>query len=673
LKAATEKRMQQLRGEINQHNQNYYQYDAPQIPDANYDELLRELQALEAANPELLSDDSPTQRVGSAALASFQQVQHQIPMLSLDNAFDDEEFAAFDKRVRDRIQAIDDVEYLVEPKLDGLAVSLLYQDAVLVQAATRGDGKAGENVTENVKTINAIPLRLKGVNLPKLIEVRGEVFMPLAGFEALNKQAVDMGGKSFVNPRNAAAGSLRQLDSKITATRPLAFYAYGVGVVEGLVLPATQKMLFELLVNWGLPISDQVSVESGTEQCHKAYESLAGKRPLLPYEIDGVVYKVNNFALQERIGFVSRAPRWAIARKFPAQEKMTEVVGIDVQVGRTGAITPVARLAAVFVGGVTVTNVTLHNEDEMRRKDVRVGDTVIVRRAGDVIPEIVSVVMQRRSEDSALFNMPLLCPVCGSAVERAEGEAIARCPAGLFCRAQVKESIKHFSSRKALDVDGLGDKIVEQLVAKEMVKTPADLYRLTKEQLSGLERMAEKSANNLLLALDKSKQTTLPKFLYALGVREVGEVTANSLATYFASLEALQYASREDLEKVPDVGPIVAQHVVAFFELQHNQEVIAELLTAGVQWPDVEAMSSVDQALSAKVFVLTGTLSLMGRDQAKEILRSLGAKVTSSVSKKTDYLVAGEESGSKLKKALSLGVTVLSEEDFLALIKDHQG
>jgi DNA ligase (NAD+) len=673
LKAATEKRMQQLRGEINQHNQNYYQYDAPQIPDANYDELLRELQALEAANPELLSDDSPTQRVGSAALASFQQVQHQIPMLSLDNAFDDEEFAAFDKRVRDRIQAIDDVEYLVEPKLDGLAVSLLYQDAVLVQAATRGDGKTGENVTENVKTINAIPLRLKGVNLPKLIEVRGEVFMPLAGFEALNKQAVDMGGKSFVNPRNAAAGSLRQLDSKITATRPLAFYAYGVGVVEGLVLPATQKMLFELLVNWGLPISDQVSVESGTEQCHKAYESLAGKRPLLPYEIDGVVYKVNNFALQERIGFVSRAPRWAIARKFPAQEKMTEVVGIDVQVGRTGAITPVARLAAVFVGGVTVTNVTLHNEDEMRRKDVRVGDTVIVRRAGDVIPEIVSVVMQRRSEDSALFNMPLLCPVCGSAVERAEGEAIARCPAGLFCRAQVKESIKHFSSRKALDVDGLGDKIIEQLVAKEMVKTPADLYRLTKEQLSGLERMAEKSANNLLLALDKSKQTTLPKFLYALGVREVGEVTANSLATYFASLEALQYASREDLEKVPDVGPIVAQHVVAFFELQHNQEVIAELLTAGVQWPDVEAMSSVDQALSAKVFVLTGTLSLMGRDQAKEILRSLGAKVTSSVSKKTDYLVAGEESGSKLKKALSLGVTVLSEEDFLALIKDHQG
>ncbi len=665
--------MQQLRGEINQHNQNYYQYDAPQIPDANYDELLRELQALEAANPELLSDDSPTQRVGSAALASFQQVQHQIPMLSLDNAFDDEEFAAFDKRVRDRIQAIDDVEYLVEPKLDGLAVSLLYQDAVLVQAATRGDGKTGENVTENVKTINAIPLRLKGVNLPKLIEVRGEVFMPLAGFEALNKQAVDMGGKSFVNPRNAAAGSLRQLDSKITATRPLAFYAYGVGVVEGLVLPATQKMLFELLVNWGLPISDQVSVESGTEQCHKAYESLAGKRPLLPYEIDGVVYKVNNFALQERIGFVSRAPRWAIARKFPAQEKMTEVVGIDVQVGRTGAITPVARLAAVFVGGVTVTNVTLHNEDEMRRKDVRVGDTVIVRRAGDVIPEIVSVVMQRRSEDSALFNMPLLCPVCGSAVERAEGEAIARCPAGLFCRAQVKESIKHFSSRKALDVDGLGDKIVEQLVAKEMVKTPADLYRLTKEQLSGLERMAEKSANNLLLALDKSKQTTLPKFLYALGVREVGEVTANSLATYFASLEALQYASREDLEKVPDVGPIVAQHVVAFFELQHNQEVIAELLTAGVQWPDVQAMSSVGQALSAKVFVLTGTLSSMGRDQAKEILRSLGAKVTSSVSKKTDYLVAGEESGSKLKKALSLGVTVLSEEDFLALIKDHQG
>ncbi|MEO1888737.1 MAG: NAD-dependent DNA ligase LigA, partial [Cycloclasticus sp.] len=636
---AVKARVQQLHDEINQHNQNYYQYDAPQIPDADYDALMRELQALELAQPALISDDSPTQRVGSAPLDSFNQVEHQIPMLSLDNAFNEAEFEAFNKRVQDRIETTDEVEYLVEPKLDGLAVSLLYQDGLLVQAATRGDGKTGENVTENVRTISVIPLALKGLNVPTALEVRGEIFMPLAGFEKLNKQAIDADEKPFANPRNAAAGSLRQLDSKITATRPLAFYAYGIGVVEGFVLPKTQKILFGLLDSWGLPVSNQVSVARGSVQCHKAYDVLASKRPLLPYEIDGVVYKVNDFELQEKIGFVSRAPRWAIARKFPAQEKMTKVVGIDVQVGRTGAITPVARLSPVFVGGVTVTNVTLHNEDEMRRKDVRVGDTVVVRRAGDVIPEIVSVVIDKRPDDCVPFLMPTTCPVCGSAVERAEGEAIIRCPAGLFCRAQVKESIKHFASRKAMDVDGLGDKIVEQLVISGLVKTPADLYRLTKEQVSSLERMADKSANNLLLALDASKQTTLPKFLYALGVREVGEVTANSLAMYFGRLDALQGATLEDLEKVPDVGPIVAQHIVAFFELQHNRDVVTELLAAGVHWPDVSAVSHKNKALSDKVFVLTGTLSSMGRDQAKEILQSLGAKVTGSVSKKTDYVV----------------------------------
>jgi DNA ligase (NAD+) len=662
------RRVQTLREEINQHNQNYYQYDAPKIPDADYDALLRELQLLEAENPELMSDDSPTQRVGSAPLDSFQQVEHAVPMLSLDNAFDDDEFEAFDKRVRERADGVEDIEYLVEPKLDGLAISLLYADGVLVRAATRGDGKRGEDVTENVKTIGAIPLSLKGDNLPLRLEVRGEVFMPLSGFQQLNQQALALGEKPFANPRNAAAGSLRQLDSKITATRPLAFYSYGIGVVEGYELPQTQQALFQLLATWGLPVSDQVTTARGMRQCHQAYQVLAQKRALLPYEIDGVVYKVNDFALQKAIGFVSRAPRWAIARKFPAQEKMTEVIGIDVQVGRTGAITPVARLAPVFVGGVTVTNVTLHNEGEMRRKDVRVGDTVIVRRAGDVIPEIVSVVLEKRKPASQLFEMPVSCPVCGSTVERAEGEAIARCPAGLFCRAQVKESIKHFASRKAMDIDGLGDKIIEQLVAQDLVKTPADLYRLTHEQLSSLERMADKSASNIIAALEKSKVTTLPKFLYALGIREVGEVTAASLSSYFGQLDVIQSATVEELEKVPDVGPIVAQHIVAFFELAHNREVIASLKNLGVSWPNVEAVSQDDQALSGKVFVLTGTLSTMGRIEAKEALQLLGAKVTGSVSKKTDYVVAGEDAGSKLKKAQSLGVTVLSEDDLIKLI-----
>jgi len=682
---AAKKRIQQLCEQINQHNQNYYQYDAPQIPDADYDALMRQLQSLEAENPKLVNKDSPTQRVGSAPLDSFQQVRHEVPMLSLDNAFDDQEFEAFDKRVRDRAELTSDVEYLVEPKLDGLAISLLYTDGVLVRAATRGDGNVGENVTENVKTISAIPLKLnskvagsieledKGLPLhsalPKTIEVRGEIFMPLSGFDKLNQKAISLDEKPFANPRNAAAGSLRQLDSKITATRPLAFYAYGIGVLEGYQLPVTQKELFELLFSWGLPVCDQVAVANGMQQCHQRYQELAQKRALLPYEIDGVVYKVNDFALQKSIGFVSRAPRWAIARKFPAQEKMTEVVAIDVQVGRTGAITPVARLSPVFVGGVTVTNVTLHNEDEMRRKDVRVGDTVIVRRAGDVIPEIVSVVLSERKSESSVFHMPTHCPVCESAVERAKGEAVIRCPAGLFCRAQVKESIKHFSSRKAMDVDGLGDKIVEQLVALGLVKTPADLYSLSREQLSSLERMAEKSADNLLSALDKSKATTLAKFLFALGIREVGEVTASSLANHFGQFEVLQSASIEDLEKVPDVGPIVAQHIVAFFELEHNREVVLTLRKLGIHWPDVSAVSDNDQALSGKVFVLTGTLSTMARTEAKEALQLLGAKVTGSVSKKTDYVVAGDEPGSKLKKALSLGITVLSEEDLVALIE----
>lgn len=666
-----EARIQQLCEEINQHNKNYYQLDVPKIPDADYDDLMRELRSLEKQSPQFASHNSPTQRVGSAPLNSFQQVEHKTPMLSLDNAFDDEEFEAFDKRVRDRAGTTDSIEYLVEPKLDGLAISLLYRDGKFVQAATRGDGKTGENVTENIRTVGAIPLLLSGEGIPPVLEVRGEVFMPVAGFDALNQRAIEAGDKPFANPRNAAAGSLRQLDSKITATRPLAFYAYGIGVIEGVELPITQQILFERLSNWGLPISDQVQVAVGASRCHQAYESLATKRSLLPYEIDGVVYKVNNLELQDKIGFVSRAPRWAVARKFPAQEKMTEVIAIDVQVGRTGAITPVARLAPVFVGGVTVVNVTLHNEDEMRRKDVRVGDTVVVRRAGDVIPEIVSVVLEKRRQNTVVFNMPVDCPICGSEVERAEGEAIARCPSGLLCAAQIKESIKHFASRRALDIEGLGDKIIEQLVDRGQVRTPADLYCLTQGQLSALERIAEKSADNTLLALEKSKPTTLAKFLYALGIREVGEVTAKSLAEHFGNLNALQEASLEALEEVSGVGSTVSQRVVSFFELEHNREVIAGLIQAGVNWPDESTTSPVETALSGKVFVLTGVLSSMGRDQAKQTLQLLGAKVTGSVSKKTDYVVAGENSGSKLKKALSLDVTVLSEDDFLKLLAIH--
>ena len=664
-------RVESLRKDINQYNQDYYQFDAPKIPDADFDALMLELEVLEKENPALVTNDSPTQRVGSAPLDSFQQVQHQIPMLSLANAFNDEEFQSFDTRLSDRLGLNELLEYVVEPKLDGLAISLLYDNGELIQAATRGDGKIGENVTDNVKTIASIPLFLKGDNLPQTVEVRGEVFMPLTGFERLNEQAIAAGNKPFANPRNAAAGSLRQLDSKVTATRPLAFYCYGVGVLKGYQLPATQYDMFSVLAQWGLPVSDQLITARGVEQCHQAYRALAEKRPLLPYEIDGVVYKINSFSFQDELGFVSRAPRWAIARKFPAQEKMTEVVGIDLQVGRTGAITPVARLAPVFVGGVTVTNVTLHNADEMHRKDVRVGDTVVVRRAGDVIPEIVSVVVEKRPTTSEPFEMPELCPVCNSPVERVEGEATTRCSAGLYCRAQVKESIKHFASRKAMDVDGLGDKIVEQLVAEDMVDTPADLYQLTFVQLSGLQRMAEKSANNLLSSLEKSKSTTLPRFLYSLGIREVGEVTATNLADYFLDLDSLQQANIEELENVKDVGPIVAQHLRAFFDLASNNDVITSLLESGVHWPEVSSNAQQETAISGKVFVLTGALSTMSRTQAKEALMALGAKVTGSVSKKTDYLVAGEDPGSKLKKALSLGVEVLSEEDLLQLVSAY--
>jgi len=667
-KSDVSQRIKQLRTDINRHNQRYYQFDSPDIPDADFDGLMQALEALEEKYPEQITPDSPTQRVGSEPISEFQQVQHLMPMLSLNNAFSDEEFAAFDKRLVDRLVDGADIEYMVEPKLDGLAISLIYDDGQLTRAATRGDGQVGEDVTENVKTIGSIPLVLNGEGLPRKVEIRGEVFMPLLGFSKLNSTAERLGEKPFANPRNAAAGSLRQLDSKVTASRPLAFYTYGMGVIEGLDAPTSQKEAFDLFASWGLPVCDQNTVVRGVSACHERYQWLASQRPNLPYEIDGVVYKVNSFSQQNLVGSVSRAPKWAIARKFPAQEKMTTVLSIDVQVGRTGAITPVARLAPVLVGGVTVTNVTLHNESEMRRKDIRVGDTVIVRRAGDVIPEIVAVVMSKRQANFQPFLFPDICPVCDSPVERVKGEVVARCSAGLFCAAQVKESIKHFASRKAMDIEGLGDKIVEQLVQAGLVKTPADLFALTRTEVLTLDRMADKSADKLLLAIKNSRETTFAKFLYALGIREVGEVTALSLANHFSDLTALQKATVDELKLVTDVGPIVAQHIVSFFLLAHNREVVERLGSLGVCWPDTHQKDTDGEPLFGKVFVLTGTLSTMSRQEAKEALQNKGAKVTSSVSKKTNFLVAGEDSGSKLKKALSLGVDVLSEQDFTRLI-----
>ena len=664
-----QKRSLSLCEEIDQHNQNYYQLDAPQISDFDYDALMRELIALEKEYPSLITAQSPTQRVGSAALDLFSQVDHAVPMLSLDNAFSDDEFAAFDVRVSDSLETKQAVEYLIEPKLDGLAISLRYEQGLLVQAATRGDGKRGENVTENVKTIGAIPLRLKGNDIPDVVEIRGEVFMPLAGFKALNDKARKADEKEFANPRNAAAGSLRQLDSKITATRPLAFYCYGAGQIEGMRLPQTLSDLFAIFQRWGLPVCDQITTARGVQESCTAFQAILEKRDQLPYEIDGVVHKVNDFSLQDQLGFVSRAPRWAIARKFPAQERTTTVLGIDVQVGRTGAITPVARLSPVLVGGVTVTNVTLHNETEMRRKDVRIGDTVIVRRAGDVIPEIVSVALSSRPEGAVIFNMPTICPVCESRLEKIEGEAVLRCTGGLYCPAQLKESIKHFSSRKAMDVDGLGDKIVEQLVSKSLIKTAADLYDLSINDLAGLDRMAEKSAGNLKASIEKSLVTTLPRFIYALGIREVGEVTAESLVNHFRDLAAIQQASLDELKTVQDVGPIVAQHVISFFEEAHNQDVIERLIRAGVKWPELSSVSQQNNQLAGKIFVLTGSLSTMKREDAKKQLKSLGAKVSSSISKKTDFLVAGEAAGSKLQKAQQLGVNILSEQDMIILLK----
>ena len=654
-------RARELHQQLHEHNYRYYTKDDPLISDAGYDQLLRELQALETKYPELISADSPTRRVGAAPLKEFGEVRHEVRMLSLDNSFTDEELADFDRRVRERLGE-DEVEYAAEPKLDGLAVSLLYQDGQLLRAATRGDGETGEDVTENVRTMASVPLKLVGEGIPKTLEVRGEVYLSHAGFAALNQLAEAEGQKPFVNPRNAAAGSLRQLDSSITARRPLEMFCYGVGKVAGGTLANTHVEILAQLQRWHLRIYDDIQVVSGVEGCIAYYQRYQQQRQQLPFEIDGVVFKVNRLDQQDALGFVSRAPRWAIARKFPAEERESTVLGIDIQVGRTGALTPVARLEPVFVGGVTVTNATLHNADEIRRKDVRPGDRVIVRRAGDVIPEVVRVLKDKRNKGAKKFHMPSACPVCGSLVTRAEGETVARCSGGLFCPAQRKQAIKHFASRRAMDIEGLGNKLVDQLVEKGLVATASDLFQLSVAALAGLERMAEKSAVNLVAALDKSKATTLERFIFALGIREVGEITAQTLAREFGELEPLMAADIEALEAVRDIGPVVARHVVDFFAERHNRDVIEKLCKAGISWPATEKPQQ--QPLAGKVFVLTGTLS-MPRNELKQQLQLLGARVTGSVSKKTDYVVVGENPGSKRDQALQLGVTVLGEAECL--------
>lgn len=660
-------RIEALREEINSHNYAYYVLDNPEIPDSEYDRLLVELIDLEQQNPELVTADSPTQRVGAIPLDSFAEVQHEIPMLSLGNAFSDQDMIDFDRRIREAIES-DKVDYAAEPKLDGLAISLLYKKGELVRAATRGDGRVGEDVTLNIRTIDAIPLKLRGSDYPELIEIRGEVVMPRAGFEKLNQQQLEKGEKPFVNPRNAAAGSLRQLDPKVTATRPLSFYCYGVGLVEGMAVPGRHSAMMEKLKQWGLRINPESKVVAGIKGCLEYYEQLAAKRNNLPDEIDGIVYKVDDVHYQEVMGFVSRAPRWAIARKFPAQEEMTKLLAIDVQVGRTGALTPVARLEPVFVGGVTVSNATLHNQDEIDRLDVRVGDSVIIRRAGDVIPQIISVIKSKREGKPRRFKLPNVCPVCGSETARFDDEAVTYCTGGLYCEAQRKQAIKHFASRRAMNIDGLGDKLVEQLVDEGLIHTIADLYKLEVEKLIVLERMAEKSAKNLIASLEKSKSTSLARFLFSLGIHSIGETTAQTLANHFTSLDNIISATEEQLLEVPDVGPIVAENLMTFFNQAHNIEVVEALISAGIHWPEIEKKSADELPLAGKTYVITGTLETMGRNDAKAALVGLGAKVAGSVSKKTDYVIVGENAGSKATKAIELGIKVLDEAALVELI-----
>jgi DNA ligase (NAD+) len=671
-----------LRAELHLHAHRYYVLDEPTIPDAEYDRLFRELQELEAAHPELLTPDSPTQRVGGKPLDQFASVRHKLPMLSIRTETDTEATGAqnFDTRVRKELGLAESeppVEYVAELKFDGLAMSLRYENGVLVQAATRGDGEVGEDVTQNIRTINQIPLRLPS-DAPPVMEVRGEVYMRRADFEALNEKQREKiaqgakGEKTFVNPRNAAAGGVRQLDPALAARRRLSFFAYGLGEVtpaeDGGPAFESHLQLLMTLRSWGFPVATQTQLAQGAPELIAFHQAMGKQRDSLPYDIDGVVYKVNSLALQKKMGFVSREPRWAVAHKYPAQEQLTTVQAIEVQVGRTGKLTPVAKLAPVFVGGVTVTNATLHNEDEARRKDVRVGDTVIVRRAGDVIPEVVSVLLEKRVHDAPQFSMPRKCPVCGSDAVREEGEADYRCTGGLFCGAQRKEAILHYAHRRAVEVEGLGDKLVEQLVDANIIRTLPDLYKLGLTALAELDRMAEKSANNLLEALEKSKQTTLPRFLFGLGIRHVGEATAKELARHFGKLDSIMDATEEQLLEVSDVGPIVAQSIRTFFEQAHNREVVEQLRACGVTWEEGEPAARAPQPLSGKTFVITGTLPTLSRDEAKDKVEAAGGKVAGSVSKKTDYVVAGEEAGSKLVKAQTLGVPVIDEAALLAML-----
>jgi DNA ligase (NAD+) len=661
-----------LKTTISEYNYQYYVLDNPSVPDAEYDRQINALQAIEKQYPELIADDSPSQKVGDMPLPEFKQVEHEVPMLSLDNAFDRESFLAFEKRMQDRLKNDAEISYSCEPKLDGLAVSLLYEHGKLVRGATRGDGRVGENITTNVRTIRNIPLTLRGDNYPERLEVRGEVIMTRDGFAKLNKTQVEQDKKVFANPRNAAAGSLRQLDSRITAKRPLLFFSYSLGLVENEqhALADNHSARLKQLSDWGLPLSKELQVAQGSEACLDYYQHLGDIRDSLNYDIDGVVFKADNIELQQKLGFVARAPRWAIAHKFPAQEEMTVVQEVEFQVGRTGAITPVARLEPVFVGGVTVSNATLHNADEIQRLGLKVGDTVIIRRAGDVIPQVVSVIVDKRPKDARDIVFPETCPVCDSAIEKLEDEVVARCTGGLYCAAQLKESMKHFASRKAFDIDGLGDKIIEQLVDQKLVKTPVDFFKLEFVQISNLERMGEKSAANLIQSLEKCKQTTLAKFMYSLGIREVGEATAANLAAHYCELDLIKQADLESLQEVSDVGAIVAQHLVNFFAEAHNVQVIDELLAAGIHWPKIDKIEVESLPLAGQTFVLTGTLEQMDRNVAKTTLQALGAKVAGSVSAKTSCVVAGDKAGSKLSKAEALGIKVLNEQEMLALFTE---
>lgn len=673
--SSVKEKIEFLREEIARHNYAYYVLDDPQISDAQYDRLYQQLVELESQHPELITEDSPTQRIGDRPLEGFQTVRHAVPMYSLSNAFSQADLEAFESRIVDRVPVLKPVEYSAEPKMDGLAINLRYEDGRLVQGSTRGDGTTGEDVTQNVRTIYSVPLKLLGEGWPEILEVRGEVFMSKRTFSELNQQQLEKGQKAFANPRNAAAGTLRQLDPKITAQRHLSFYLYGWGEISvDWSQPATYEETLKQFEGWGLPINPDAEVVTRTEGMQEYYDKMLQKRPELPYEIDGIVYKVNRIEVYDDLGFTAKAPRWAIARKFPAEEAWTELLDIEIQVGRTGALTPVARLKPVKVGGVMVSNATLHNQDEINRKDVRIGDTVSIRRAGDVIPEVVGPVLSKRPEQTRLFTMPKHCPECGSEVVKEHDKAVYRCSGGLFCPAQRKRALQHFVSRKAFDIQGLGDKLIDQLVDKEWIQHPDDFFSLTIEQLSGLERMAEKSATNVVQAIADSKSTTLARFIYALGIPEVGEATAKNLANHFRELDALMKASQDALIEVQDVGEVVAEHIETFFKQPHNQEVIQGLLAAGVHWPAPQPVQPAEESpFTDKVVVLTGSLQHSTRGEAKAKLEALGAKVTGSVSAKTDFVIAGEKAGSKLTKAEELGVTILTEQAWLEMIGAENG